>query len=653
MKKVIVPNGARINLSTTFADLQIYANDRIVEIFDQVLSSYGIQIRNTDDTALQITKTASSPHNEIDIALGKGLSSSGEYINLGANLTAWSIGSQYLDSADHTVYIGYSGSQNTLTEVVNGFAYGTSENNTFTREDSSYNVTIDQDPGVSGFTLATINGDGIADLTVSDLRGTNILRLNDDLYDWQHTHNSGLDVHAVTTTAAAINTLFSNGVINYGNGAGDEFLNTSKIPSLPATVAVPSGQMYAIEPPTAVATTLRNNMATYNADQLSLGRITAGFTNTSSLKGFIESWRVANSGAALWHDVWADTAVINEYGNTISGLASDIVAWGYATNSGLGLSLPAGQAVKSFTANGLLSHLETTLGAQSSERADVNAGLAATGRTLTSQSALIRNNPALIRSKFRYKVDWDEPTLVDSEAIPKYNVISYTVGNGSWSSPPTKVQMDTNVIYLGATRDIDTFQTSEVSNTITTRETLTVASGVAGSTTVVYTTAPSATQIGDWAAAGTTGTDKNIVRTYSPADKNVTYAKAFTTALHSGVTTVEHYYTAATTSANTRTYWIDIDRDEEYIVYVQPVTEYGIEGAWSAGLYVNTNTLTDANSNTLLSLVQGQDEVNVAFRDAETATIRRDLEESVQQTNMAVAALPTFGNLKAVTNAVV
>lgn len=94
-------------------------------------------------------------------------------------------------------------------------------------------------------------------------------------------------------------------------------------------------------------------------------------------------------------------------------------------------------------------------------------------------------------------------------------------------------------------------------------------------------------------------------------------------------------------TATQRVYWLDIDRDQTYIIYVRAISEYGVYSEWPTGYLCTTNSLT-IGSDTLVTLTNARDTLARKVTEAQTMALQTKLESTVAEVQRQVAAAPTM-----------
>jgi hypothetical protein len=460
--------------------------------------------------------------------------------------------------------------------------------------------------------------------------------------DGAHDHTDDTFVpQDVTVSAEKVNNLLTYGIINYADGYGDRIISTTQIPSIPNTASGLTPTLYYYQPPTTFGQSLLSDLSLYKANQVSMGAQTNKRNNLSNLSSKVTSWLVNNSGLN-WADVWLDTTtVIDAYGHTVSGLAQTIVDYGYATGGEVGFNGPTTGS----TVTDLRDYIDDQKDSAEKERTTLSHTIQAYAENISIQAERVTVQPNLVKPKFKVKISWGSPTLVDNESIKKYVVKVFKVSDGDWESAPTHANMiavDSNVestlsVVQGYTPEAQMVLTSVATEVTSTKVTNTSYS--LSSVTVL--------QIGDYVCVHGDTSDKNKILAIDGSSGIVTFVKAFSA---TGPSSLDFYRSAYEDTVDLRSYWFEVERDETYIVYVRPVTIYDIYGPWSTGLSFETNTLTVGGS-TLLALMNTRDSLTRQVTEAQQVKLKMEMEETVAELSKQVAAQPDMVAINNLTTA--
>jgi hypothetical protein len=179
MERVIVNEGTKVNLYNLFEDLQNYTSLNSYRLLNTLIASYGINAATnldgsiaSSDTSLQVGPGLAGSY--VTVEPGGAITQNLSWLNLSAT-TNVSVGG--LSYTTHTLYMTYTPTYDTPTDVLSGFAMslagGTQKN---TRAHDTYTFVWDVNPGVSGIALAVVNVTPGANTITNDLRSTNVLK---------------------------------------------------------------------------------------------------------------------------------------------------------------------------------------------------------------------------------------------------------------------------------------------------------------------------------------------------------------------------------------------------------------------------------------------------------------------------------------------
>lgn len=183
MERVIVNEGTKTPLYQLFEDLQNYTNINDLRIMRQLIERFGVNCGTTapytadlNDPAMLVTIISGT--SDINVHAGEGLTPSFQYI--GVPSTNLSVAS--LNNGGHVLYVKAVTTYSNPVNVMSGFAYnvsGIAQRNS--RSHDSYGFQWDLSPGNSGLMLATVTISNGTALSVADMRGQNVLKLNRDV----------------------------------------------------------------------------------------------------------------------------------------------------------------------------------------------------------------------------------------------------------------------------------------------------------------------------------------------------------------------------------------------------------------------------------------------------------------------------------------
>ena len=690
MNRVIVENNTKQNIYSIFESLQDNLELELKRLYADLFQEFGVVAATINgaidptDTALKITQAAGIGN--VLVNPGHGILPTGDILRVispGENFTISGEGT-------HSLYLIAKDIYTEFVERVAGFQYGAGTSTVPSRVATSINLT-ETDPGISGILLADVVLDAGDNITsIDDRRDENVLKFNLDLYDeldvvrlnsnsvisgtlqaqvlqvkdsdsaavltisgtlggdldatvtpsgivdavnYAHDHGaSTFDPRDVTSTATAVNNLMSYGIINYNNGDGDQIIQTERIPSAPNTISGINASLYIFQQGTSFGTSLLSDLATYRANQISISAQTNKRNNLSNLSSQITAWFVLNSGLN-WLDAWTSADVVDAYGHTLSGLAQTIVDYGYATVDEVGFNGPdVGTNVSD-----LRDHINSYRDLSENERATLSSVVSSVAENIAVQAERINARPDLVRPQAKVKVTWSSPTLVDNEEIKKYVVRVFKLADGDWDPVPSHANMISLEENVEATLGLKNYETISAQRVLSTVATVGVSSGSGLSYEM---SSVAGIQVNDYVLREDDATDKSQVLSINGVTNYITLKKLFEEDPDPGENLVFYRATLEDTEAQ-RTQWINIDRDEYYVIYVRAVSEYDIYGPWSDGYLFITNSMSYAGD-TLLDIMNSRDAITSQVAQAQQVKLRTDLEETISSLSNQVAAQPDY-----------
>ena len=699
MNRVIVENNTQQDISDIFSDLQDNIELVLTQLYSDVFQEFGVvaatengEIKSTD-LSLKITEPGGL--GQVLVNPGHGITADGDILIVatpGDTYTLSGIGT-------HTLYLKPKDVYTEFVERIAGFQYGAGTATTPSRLAVSTELT-EVDPGISGILLADVILDVTGNITsIDDRRDENLVKLNADVYDeldvvtlssnsvvtgtlqsqvmavkamesnavlsisgelednvsayltpsglnnahnWAHDHTaSTFNPLTVTTTATALNDLMAYGIIDFDDGFGRRLIKTRQIPSQPNTPSGLVGQLYQYQQNSTFGQSLLADLETYRSNRVSVGAQTNKRNNLSNLSRQMTAWNVSNSGVN-WEDAWTSADIVDAYGHTLSGLAQTIVDHGYATVDEVGFNGPT----VGTTVSDLVTYVDSERDLADNERVTLTNTVSSVAETISIQAERVSAQPDLVRPIFKVKVTWDSPTLVDNEEIKKYVVKAYRVVAGDWDPVPTESEMTSVDENIDGTSNISRHETMAAEEILTAVGDKAIAT-INSTTSYKMVTAVSDLQIGDYVALKSDLTDKSQVSSIT-GTKTFTLVNAFTTAPIVG-DELTFYRQSYEDTIVQRTHWVTVDRDQIYIIFVRPVSEYNIYGPWSTGYKFVTNEMT-IGSDTLLTLMNARDSINRQVSEAQQVTLRNDLEETVAELSKQVSAQPDMVSINNLTS---
>ena len=688
MDRVVVKNGTQQDIYDVFEDLQDNVETEFFRLCSDLFQEYGVVAETISgvipDTDLSLKITEGVATNTVLVNPGVGMTSNGTIIRVADPGETFTISGE----GTHTLYIKNKYINTEFVEYQAGFQYGAGTASIPSRSATAITLT-ETDPTTSGILLADVVLAGVAITSIDDRRDENLLRLKlalydegdvvltnqgstidgdlqvnglaikstdsdniltvegtlsvdstcslsgiQDAHDWAHTHAADTFIpQNVTTTHTALNNLMTYGVINYADGGGDRLILTEKIPSQPNTVSGITSQAYQLQQNTTFGNTLLSDIALYKTANISMVQETQKRGNLYQLAGKLNNWVLTNSGLA-WEDAWASADIVDAYGHTLSGLAQTIVDYNNATAGEVGLT---GPSVGSTVAD-LVTHVTNGGELADNERSILSNSAMSVANKIGAQAERVASQPELIRPDYKIKVSWSAPALVGNEAITSYAVKIFKVTESDWSPAPTQLEMITVAGNVQGTLDIvqtETVKGQKASSTIATKNNTSMVS-----TTSYVLNSVTLLQVGDFVGRESDMTDKSQVRSIDAGTNTVVFSVPFSTTLAISGENLVFYRVAYEDTDAQRSYWIpNVGRDQYYIVYVRPISEYGVYGPWSEGTLINVNNQT-VDGVPISTLLDSRDEIIKNLNDAQQTSLVASLESTVAELQKQIVSQP-------------
>jgi len=707
MDRIILATGTKQNMPDNISDLQDNIHSEFKRLYQKLFKEFGVvaEYRNgsipATETALKVE--VGDGNNELFINPGSAITPSGHQLTVyapGKTATLTTNGSYTLYIKPRAIYTEY-------TEKVAGIQYGEDSARTPIRSEDYYDFTT-VDPGISGLALAEFTVSGTTMDVTTDLRDTNLLRWNEALYyedDVVRTDrdttvsgtltmnglviNDSLEAHSVTfagqldsdydislsglvfahdnrhshstdtfnpsdveASASALNLCLNHGILNYSDGEGDRWITTTKVPSEPNQVSSISGHLYQVQQDDTITRSLQDKVTSHRIKEFDLTKATTANTQLRRLRNYQLAWRSANTGSVSGYQLWTDqTSLYGPDQLSISGFAQTIVDAGWATAEACGLYMLEDSI------EDIITHVDTQADSKVTEASNARSDLDALAADITANSELLQEQPDLAKPRYRVKITWGQPTLIDNEKIEYYNVkICKLVGSATEVDPSTKEPatfLDDEVSTVLRTDNFTT-EKAQKKKVLQHEGTTITVSSVTASTKylVVDTVISSIARVGDYVQVDRSGTliQKNIVA--SVVDSTTLELVMSVSDIQTGDTIII-YRTELQSTTSSTTQWIDVNIDQVYIVFVQAISELGVAGPWSNGFKIVTNTLVDnVSGNTLRNLKDAEAVVLRTAKVAELTALKTEVSKAVSDVSQQIASLPTVDNIRSLNDAI-
>lgn len=522
---------------------------------------------------------------------------------------------------------------------------------------------------------------------------------------YEDEQNPGSEVLTVLNALALhpeLALLFRSGILNLQDGHGDRVIETRKIPSQPGTPDLLEVnlalQIHADAPDRTAA--LKSALDTYTAARVSVEALSAHVGELDSYRAFINAKRLLgytlgqirgteNVGGSLDLEVLhakqqaivsGAAGVSREQGTlsivtgsaTVTGAGTDlstslegqtlllhaegllaevtvlsvnaalqtlVLTSPASVSEGAAYFYPAKSTALGYgsdvaTASEMLAAVDATKAAKSATRTEVLQAKAAHANTVLELFKDEQGGSGDSES-YALRLSWDKPALVDLEEIRGYRVRVYELKNTRTRLPvgvPKAVLESAHVDLIHRTHESATIPRQK-------RETV-QASDVTGSGSTTSLIKVAGTAVFQPGTRVEVGGVSRIVKAFDSNTRTIELLTPLPTAPPLGQVLTGYQLAWEGDVWTERLQW-PIRGGQHLVIYAQAVTEYDVGGDWSAGLEVLTDTLENADGETLAEILARRRSQERTRFEVERDRMATDLEEQVFQLQRALAEAPT------------
>lgn len=497
-----------------------------------------------------------------------------------------------------------------------------------------------------------------------------------EAHDWRHWHGNEVTQgsRTVLDSTNAIDAhdelyaAFRNRVMNCEDGYGDRLILTQIIPSKPNSVDDLSVTLREIVPDELVTKSMKDSIRSYTIKEIAIADNINAYTA-------IAAWRATIANYQTLYSAWDIDDLYSVSG--LEATASGLWAQGYCYDAGGKIATTAGYYEDGMSSLGMrevggsaISSALTTIDATLDYNLDANSvldsDLSIIAKDILDKEAEVVTHPDKGKRSFEALCKWTEPALVDNEPIVTYQLRIFRLTTTS-SSVPDSTSLTT--LLQSYTAEI----AKEIQGTPSFAEKHLILKSNAGGITVsgssststkIYVTDNGGIAAGQYfelthSAVLYKGVIKNTGNDGTPY---VTLALAIKDSSGNSPNSIdngdvceargEEYESLDTYNiggGSKTVFAFPIDVDQTYIIYVRPITKYGIAGDWCDGVKISTNSLTSEGI-ALNDLVKEDKAFLAKTKEVEKRELKRDFETQILALQQAIAALPTQDQLNNATD---